>query len=272
MIGQKELIQEIDSLIANDKFPKFSIIVGPKGSGKTLLVEHIHSTFSKGIALNLGTSVSDVRQAISQSQTVKGDIVFCVFNHADSMSVQAKNALLKIVEEPPANVYFIMTLESLSNTLDTIRSRATVYQMLPYTPTEIGQLIASHHPHSDEMGILVNLCEVPGEVEELCTAGVIKFYEYVKSVVDYIAEVSGANCFKIANKIKLSDKDAAGYDLRLFFKAFMTECSNRLLEDTIRYASAIKITSKYLQDLNINGVSKSSLFDMWILDIRKAWM
>lgn len=271
MIGQKELISTIDNLIDNDKFPKFSIIVGQKGSGRTLLTEHIHTKFSGSVCMHFGVAISEVRQAIAKAQTIKGETVICVFDHADTMSVAAKNALLKIVEEPPKNVYFIMTLESLNNTLDTIRSRASIFQIAPYTPTEIGQVIASYNPSSDEAGVLANLCEVPGEVAELINAGVIKFDEYIKSVVDYIAEVSGANSFKIADRVKLSDKND-GYDIKLFFKAFMIECSNRLLEDVVRYSSGIKVTSKYLQDLSINGISKQSLIDMWVLDIRKEWM
>ena len=34
MIGQKTLLESIDNLIQENKFPKFSIIWGSKGSGK----------------------------------------------------------------------------------------------------------------------------------------------------------------------------------------------------------------------------------------------
>ena len=271
MIGQKALLEMIDSQIENNKFPKFSIIVGQKGSGRTTVVNHIHEKFDKGIFINLGISVNDVREAISQAYNIKGDIVFCVFTNADRMSVSAKNALLKIVEEPPENVYFIMTLESVDNTLETLRSRATIYHMNPYSPTEIGEYASKYKFNSEELGIVADVCEVPGEVDALHEYGVIQFDEYVRSVVDYVAEVSGANCFKIADKIKFKDEDE-GYDLKLFFKLFIVECNHRLLEDVSKYASGIKVTTKTMQQLNINGISKANLFDMWILDIRKEWM
>ena len=40
----------------------------------------------------------------------------------------------------------------------------------------------------------------------------------------------------------------------------------------IKYADAIRITSKYMQQLSTTGVNKSSTFDMWILDIRESWL
>ena len=43
-----------------------------------------------------------------------------------NMSLQAQNALLKIVEEPPRGVHFIMICENRKQMLETIRSRASV--------------------------------------------------------------------------------------------------------------------------------------------------
>jgi hypothetical protein len=125
---------------------------------------------------------------------------------------------------------------------------------------------------TDERQIVDDLCVTPGEVDLLMEMGPVEFYEYAEKVVDNVAVVSGANSFKIAQKIKFKDTDTDKYDLRLFWKAFMTICSSRLREDPHRYAEGIKITSKYLQELRITGINKASTFDCWLLDIRKEWM
>ena len=270
MIGQKELLSRIDNLIAENKLPKFTILVGPRGCGKKTIIAHIHKQFGQGVIMNMGISVSDVRQAVEQTQTVGGTTMFCTFADADNMSLAAKNALLKIVEEPPKNVYFIMTLESLSNTLETIKSRGTVFTIPPYTPTEIGEYASQYRLNEAEMHVVADICETPGEVDMLRDSGIIAFDEYVKSVVDHITDVSGANCFNIAKKIKFKDTDE-GFDLRLFLKAFMTECGYRMSENITKYANAIKITTSRLQELNVTGIAKQNVFDMWILDIRKEW-
>ena len=52
-----------------------------------------------------------------------------IIPNADKMQVQAQNAFLKVLEEPPQNVLFILCCTSSQQLLQTIRSRATVYRL-----------------------------------------------------------------------------------------------------------------------------------------------
>ncbi len=52
-----------------------------------------------------------------------------ILNRADTMSVSAQNALLKILEEPPVYVNFILLTPSKSAMLDTVISRVTSYSL-----------------------------------------------------------------------------------------------------------------------------------------------
>ena len=242
MIGQQQLSNRIQQLIENDAFPRFSIFVGPKGSGKkTLLLEMF-----EGIYLE-DNKVDSVRKMIEMVYRV-GNRTF-IMPDADTMSVAAKNALLKVVEECPNDNYFIMTLEDENNTLETIRSRGTVFHMDRYTPDEIVEYAESKYTSMqlNWTDIIKELCETPGDVDLMVKMGTKDFYDYVQLVVDNIAEVSLANAFKIPSKVALKE-DAEGYDLRLFWKAFMKIC----LQDDVVYgvkAEAVQITSKYLQKL-----------------------
>jgi hypothetical protein len=120
----------------------------------------------------------------------------------------------------------------------------------------------------------VDICNTPGQIDEFVSSGPKEFYEYVKLVADNIADVSGANAFKIANKLALKDSDK-GYNFKLFLKAFMQYCeilhNDGKLTD-LKYSAALNITLNSLQHLRIKGVNKLFLADKWILDIRKAWM
>ena len=49
---------------------------------------------------------------------------FYIFDEADRITPQAQNALLKIVEEPPRNVYLFLLCENALSLLTTVRSRA----------------------------------------------------------------------------------------------------------------------------------------------------
>ncbi len=52
-----------------------------------------------------------------------------IIKDAETMNVSAQNALLKIFEEPPKGVIFILCSDSSTALLETIRSRATVYSL-----------------------------------------------------------------------------------------------------------------------------------------------
>ena len=50
-----------------------------------------------------------------------------ILEDADNTTVQAANALLKVLEEPPASAFFILTCSSASVLLETIRSRCQIF-------------------------------------------------------------------------------------------------------------------------------------------------
>lgn len=270
MIGQKNLQSQIERLIENDTFPRFSILVGPKGSGKKTFANWIITRIVRQESLSYSQVCPDVkidtiRQIIENVyKTISTNIY--IIPDADNMSNAAKNALLKVTEEPPNNAYFIMTLEDENNTLETIKSRATIFHMDRYTPDEIREYCVGKGENQWIVNtIITDLCETLGDVNLLIKMNPKEFYDYVQLVVDNIAEVSLANAFKISSKIVLKDGDT-GYDLRLFWKAFM-----RVSFDIDKY-DGVCITSKYLQKLRVRGINKQMLFDTWMLEIRERWM
>lgn len=270
MIGQKNLQNRIEELIESNKFPRFVILVGQEGSGRKTVSKFIARKLGAQCAI-MGVTVDEVREVISEANKVSMPVVY-VLADADRMSPAAKNAILKVTEEPPQTAYFILTLTDLNNTLATIRSRGTVFYMDPYSRDEIDNYYHDNYSsYTDERAVIDELCETPGEVEMLHSMGAVALKEFAEKVVDNIAEVSGSNSFKIALSIKFKDTDENKYDLRLFWKTFMTVCADRLRDDPYKYAAGISITTKYLQDLRINGINKQSTFDMWLLDIRKEW-
>lgn len=281
MIGQSNLLQSIDKMIENNSFPRFSIIVGQEGSGKNLVVDYIGQKLHTQ-RVYMGTMVNNVRDMIDMAYTTSVPILF-VLPDADAMSPQAKNALLKVAEEPPNNAYIILTLTDLANTLPTIKSRGIVLNMQPYERKEIEEYTQQVFPevaeNDEQMVYVADVCTTPGEVKALIETGLLKFQNYVQMVADNIAEVSGANAFKIASKVQLKEMtDSTKFPLKLFWRAFMMECVDRMnhndgqMYEPSVYAEGIKITARYIQELRVLGINRQNLFDMWVLDVRKAWM
>ncbi len=279
MIGQTDLVKQIKKEIKEDDFPRFSIIVGPKGSGKKTLTDMIIKQMSVNVFYHSAVGVSQVRDAIDKMYKTVDKSIF-TFYDADDMSIQAKNALLKVAEETPNNVHIIMTVKDLTNVLDTIKSRANIYFMQRYSRKE---LIEYAHKvlnarHDDE--IIQQLCDNPGEINMLYERDAEALWDYAYKAINNVAEVSGANAFKMANKIDFTGDEEDKFDMLLFLKAFMSICSEKMSdavidgvqEDIDKYGAGLDVTCNITKQLYINGINKKALFDMWILDIRKAWM
>ena len=271
MIGQESLLQHFKSLIKNDALQHFCLFVGQRGSGKKRLMVEVVEMLGADCVIE-DISVAAVREMIENAYKNTQPVVY-VIPDADNMSTQAKNALLKVTEEPPNNAYFFISLEDVNNTLPTIKSRAAIYRMQNYSNAELRQYFNENYKVSDEYAtIVLSLCETPGEIDRLCAMNAEEFYQYVEKVIDNIAVASGANVFKISEKIALKEDTQDKYDLRLFFKAFMTICIDKMDVNAVKYAKGVSITSDYLRELNVSGLNKQMLFDSWILEIRKAWM
>lgn len=257
MIGQEQLLNFIDLQISTGKYPRCSIFIGKRGSGKRTLAKYIASAMHAQCVITDG-KIDAVRQIIRLTSTSHTKTVY-VFANADKMSQNAENAVLKLFEEPPNNAYIIITAQSEEGLLNTIKSRGVVYHMQPYTPVQIAQYFGQN----DEK--VMQICETPGDVDALMKSGIDKVYSYAELVADNIGEVTGANALKIGSKIAFKDEPEK-IDILTFFKTFSAVCYNRINET---YAQWILITLDYIQQLNIKGVNKSMLFDSWVLDCRQ---
>lgn len=272
MIGQRKLLKWLDNNV--DVFPHFIVLVGPRGSGKRL--------FSKMIANKLSLvyneceiKVDSVREVISTANTVQTKVMYC-FADADNMTSAAKNAMLKITEEPPKDAYFCLTVTDDSSLLDTIKSRAYVLKMNEYTQADLKEYyystIGSESVSSEEVDLFARICTVPGDVDKLTEYGK-DFYDFVELVVDNISEVEPANAFKSSNKLAL--KSDEGYDLTLFWNCFITICVDRMdsdsIEERIKYGKGVVATTPFLNKATKMGVNKEQLYDRWVFEIREAW-
>ncbi len=71
---------------------------------------------------------------------------FVLIRRAEKMTVAASNALLKILEEPPALTHFILTTANVSGLLPTILSRCQIIRFQPWPDDVIiSHLMAEHH-------------------------------------------------------------------------------------------------------------------------------
>jgi len=75
---------------------------------------------------------------------------FILINPADGMNTQTQNALLKLLEEPPANTHFLLLVTQLGSVLPTIRSRCMALTLEPLNLPDFNKVIHRLQPAFDD--------------------------------------------------------------------------------------------------------------------------
>lgn len=111
--------------------------------------------------------IDDVR-AIQQrlSETGLGRYRVCLIRKIERMQAEAVNALLKIVEEPPPGVVFVLTADSADDLLPTIVSRARVLPFSRLSKEEIAPILQGVDP-ADVQFLLAIAQGAPGVIARL---------------------------------------------------------------------------------------------------------
>ena len=104
----------------------------------------------KGVPLSPETAkgrstipVDDIRELIRlcSQYPFEGGNRAIVIRDAENMTPQAQNCLLKILEEPPQNTYFILTTSHPEQILTTVRSRCRPVKLIPWDPSCIVRIL-----------------------------------------------------------------------------------------------------------------------------------
>ena len=80
---------------------------------------------SKNISVE---SIRSIKKFVELSSHSIGGKKIILINNAESLTINAANALLKILEEPPENSYLILTAQNISSLLPTIVSRCLMFK------------------------------------------------------------------------------------------------------------------------------------------------
>lgn len=95
----------------------------------TIQAEEPTTTTIKRASGNLG--ISDIRRLQKQLyfMPLKSPAKIIVLQHADTLTIEAQNALLKILEEPPTNTFIFLLVQTTESLLPTILSRCTIVKL-----------------------------------------------------------------------------------------------------------------------------------------------
>lgn len=188
VVGHKNIIEYIKNAVKEDKVSHAYILNGERGSGKKMLATLFAETLlceEKGTSpcnkchsckqVDSGNhpdliwvqhekpgaiSVDDIRVQLNGDVLIKpyqSSKKIYIIPQADTMTVQAQNALLKTLEEPPEYAVIFLLTENADQLLPTITSRCVMLKLRNIRDTLIRKY-------------LMEKLEVPDYKADICTA------------------------------------------------------------------------------------------------------
>jgi DNA polymerase-3 subunit gamma/tau len=168
VVGQEQITETLKAALVKNRISHAYLFQGPRGTGKTttarIFAKRLNCTAAKGAepcnacpsclamqgnqhmdmveidaASNRG--IEDIK-ALRESASVQpssGTYKVYIIDEVHMLSHDAFGALLKILEEPPAHVIFILATTELHKVPPTILSRCQLYRFRRATPAEMKQ-------------------------------------------------------------------------------------------------------------------------------------
>jgi DNA polymerase-3 subunit delta' len=233
LVGHSEIMRAFDQAWANrDRYPMHPVwmLSGAKGIGKATLAHNIarkvygnigdffiidmaHNIDKDGKPKTDGKviSVYTIRAMIEKMQlsAMSGGWRVVLIDSVDELNVAASNAMLKLLEEPPANTLFLLVAHHLGNVLPTIRSRARIEKLSPLSISQLRELCAKFIPDEDVSTATLKLSSGSfGKIAALKSGGGDAIYEELIQVLEN-PKSNSSDLMAVARKIA-PDKELHG--------------------------------------------------------------
>ena len=252
LIGHEQAEAELLAAVASGRLHHGWLMTGPAGIGKATLGYRFARYLlegGKGPSLAVAKESQTFRRMaagghgdfIAIEPNEKGNLVIdevrridplfrrtaaengwriALIDQADCMNTEAQNAVLKILEEPPAGALLILTASAPGRLLPTIRSRVRTLALQPLDPAVLARLLEPHLPvlTAQERSQLAQLAQGSlGQAIALHEAEGVIIYRELLALLGGLDQLPAKPLLDYAEKLGRKGGEA-GYELisRLF--------------------------------------------------------
>ncbi|MDQ7037852.1 MAG: AAA family ATPase [Aquificota bacterium] len=225
-------MDHVISLILGDDWEEISVYSEEGGRKTFLYLMGDHPDFIFLPPHGASIRIDQIRAVREFSYTKpalsRGKVV--VIDRADLMTRESANALLKVLEEPPAKTHFLLTAESPGNLPPTILSRTHQVEFVPLDRETFGELTGSP-----------DLYELSGG--SVTKAKILRERTDLISMVEDFLSLEPLRVYQTAKKV--DDMDTAGKDL--FFQLLEDRVYGMFREGRIGYDDLDAIMRRILE-------------------------
>ncbi len=286
IIGHNKYRELLKNSFQNNLMHHGWLVSGPKSIGKaTIVYEFVKSILKdqNGVEKIIANShpdlfilekteigakeisVDDVRE-VSKFLSLKpvlSDYKFVIIDPVDDLNINAANALLKILEEPPQNSFIFLISHNPDSLLTTIISRCQHINLGELSEQEALEIVADNIDSYDKevLGKFVRLASnSPGLAMNIISYNGIQIYKDFLAVITDFPNVNILQINDFAENIG-ANKHSNNWNLFTFFFGFT-------IQRVIKIVLGIKIEGEYIQgekEALEKIASKTELNDMVFL-------
>lgn len=245
VVGHEQIIMHLSSALKNKKISHAYIFNGDDGVGKNMLAK----AFAKALQCDAGygdacdmcrschqvdsgnqpdirwiqhekpntISVDDVREQLNNDIQIKpysSKYKIYIIDEAEKMNVQAQNALLKTIEEPPAYGIVMLLVNNVDALLPTIRSRCVTLNMKMAPYDKVVEFLMSKYQVPDYKARVCAAFSQGNIGKAVKMAASPDFNELQEDVLRIVKNVDDMEIYEVMDAVKnLSEHKVNIYDI-----------------------------------------------------------
>lgn len=148
VVGHETIVRALKASLGRSMSRQF-LFVGPAGLGKTsiarILASEVGCKKPSEIDAATYTGAEDMRAVAADAsyKPLMGQSKVIIIDEAHRISAAAWASLLKPIEEPPPNVYWVLCTTDVGKVPQTIKTRCQLYEFRPLSDDEIWSLLVT---------------------------------------------------------------------------------------------------------------------------------
>ncbi len=291
IVGQESIISHMKNAIKLNKISHAYIINGEKGMGKKTIAKIFSMTLQcekggdepcmqchsckQAISNNhpdirwithekpSTIAIDEVREQINNDILIKpysSKYKIYIVDEAEKLTVQAQNALLKTIEEPPAYGIIMLLTNNKDSFLQTILSRCVSLEMRPVASTDIINYLREKEKIPDYQAKMVVNFAGGNLGRAIRLASMEEFNELKDMVIRHLTGICDASVTDISGYVKeaatFKDNIAEYIDLMVaWFRDVLIFKASKDINQLI-FKEDISLIEKYVIRISYNGINR----------------